>query len=135
MSTKANLIFNAVLILIATLIGTTFPKVGSILGYVGGFVGLGLIYIIPIAVYLKRYKMNLENPRIVRALDQNLIKTVQNNGITSPKVMVQSSPMSPGLNRTLNSRYTSDHSMERTSLLSQDEVDPKNINYSGYYIQ
>ena len=92
MNGKSALIFNAALILIATAIGATFPKVGSILGYVGGFVGLGLIYIIPIAVYLKRYKMNLEQPQIVQALDENRIKTIPRKSyeVTSPKIGVVS---------------------------------------------
>lgn len=92
MKGKQALIFNAALILIATIIGATFPKVGSILGYVGGFVGLGLIYIIPIAVFLKRYKMNLEQPKIVQALDENRIKTVSKKAtnFSSPKIGVVS---------------------------------------------
>ena len=95
MSNRASLIFNGALILIATIIGATFPKVGSILGYVGGFVGLGLIYIIPIAVYLKRYKMNLEEPHIIKALDENRIKTVHNKTndlLSSPKIAVMPTP-------------------------------------------
>lgn len=76
MSNIMGLVFNATLLLISTIIGTTFPKVGSILGYVGGFVGLGLIYVIPISVYLKRYKLKMEEPQLVDDLDNNKIKTV-----------------------------------------------------------
>jgi hypothetical protein len=76
MSNKVGYIFNAVIIVLATIIGATYPQVGSILGYVGSVIGLGLIYIIPIAVYLKRYRMRMEDPDLVKALDENKIKTV-----------------------------------------------------------
>lgn len=134
MSQGANLVFNAVLILIATVIGSTFPKVGSILGYVGGFVGLGLIYIIPIMVYLKRYKLNLESPKLVEALDNNLIQSVTDldqidEGLTTtPKIGVLLSPDSTRLNK-------SDLIEDRTSLISSNSVELLYTDYKPYYIQ
>lgn len=134
MSQGANLVFNAVLILIATVIGSTFPKVGSILGYVGGFVGLGLIYIIPIMVYLKRYKLNLESPKLVKALDNNLIQSVTDldqidEGLTTtPKIGVLLSPDSTRLNK-------SDLIEDRTSLISSNSVELLYTDYKPYYIQ
>ena len=102
--------FNATLLVLATIIGSTFPQVGSILGYVGGFIGLGLIYIIPISVYLKRYKLKLEDPQLVEALDNNTIKTIRDrkrNGFTSPKIVIEEKTppklKKPQLNTTDNS--------------------------------
>ena len=53
LSQKASLIFNIVLLTITTLIGGGYPKLGNILSFVGSFLGLFLIYILPISVYLK----------------------------------------------------------------------------------
>lgn len=135
MSKKANLIFNGTLILIATAIGATFPKVGSILGYVGGFVGLGLIYIIPIAVYLKRYKMKLEDPMLVKALDENRLKTLENydGSMSSPKLVVaDSSPQRGLLNKSQDTKSQDDISAYE-SLLNNKQQAVK-VSYGKFYL-
>lgn len=58
-----------------TLLGALYPQVGSIIGLLGGILGLNLMYIIPIALYLKRYMLEISNPELVEALDCNRIKT------------------------------------------------------------
>ena len=136
MTKTASLIFNATIILLATIIGATFPQVGSILGYVGGFIGLGLIYVIPIAVYLKRYKINLENPRLVHALDNNLVKTASDeDGLTSPKIAVPYKSKGSDLNKSYSevSNFNEDIT-ERASLLSRSNSDLSYVNYNGYYL-
>jgi len=138
LSTKLALAFNASLLLIATIIGATFPQVGSILGYVGGFVGLGLIYIIPIAVYLKRYKLKLEDPQLVEALDNNKIKTVhkmkRGNNPSSPKLVIDETTP-PMVRRTdlNNSQNTSDISLQE-SLLTTGIYKPAKGAYRKFYL-
>jgi len=132
MSSRVGFMFNLVLLLVATVIGATFPKIGSILGYVGGFVGLGLIYIIPISVYLKRYKLSLTDPQLVQALDENRIKTVDDDlNFTSPKFGVEGIAE----RRTNLLNKTNDYSdlSLRESLLT-DKRKPASVDYSKFIL-
>ncbi|CAI2365038.1 unnamed protein product [Moneuplotes crassus] len=116
LSNDIYLAFNATLLIVATIIGATFPKVGSILGYVGGFIGLGLIYIIPISLFLKRYKLQIEDPNLVEALDNNTVRSVKRkNPEFSPKLVIEeSSTSSPGKQDIVN--QTSDMTLQESLL-------------------
>lgn len=53
------------------------------------------MYIIPIAVYLKRYYLELSEPKLVEALDWNRIKSVRHqNKFTTPKIAIFEEPSS-----------------------------------------
>jgi hypothetical protein len=134
MSNTVGLIFNAVILLMATTVGATYPQVGSILGYVGSFIGLGLIYVIPIAVYLKRYRLEMEDPNLVKALDENRIKTVQNgkNPPTSPQIAIEEGrQLKISALNSSSQRTNTDISMQETLLDSG--VKPQPIEYKKYY--
>ena len=47
-------LFNCALLLTATLLGIFFPNVGSIMAWVGAFCGFALIYLLPVAVRLRK---------------------------------------------------------------------------------
>jgi hypothetical protein len=135
MSNTVCYIFNAVILVIATIVGATYPQVGSILGYVGSFIGLGLIYVIPIAVYLKRYRLEMEDPNLVKALDENRIKTVQNgkDNLVSPKIAVDEGYTHKISALNSSSLKTSiDISMQETLL--DVGVKPLPIDYKKYYL-
>lgn len=50
---KEVFLLNIGFITIQTVIGMTYTSVGTLLGYVGSFCGLFLMYLIPLAVYVK----------------------------------------------------------------------------------
>jgi hypothetical protein len=52
--------------------------VGSVIGVVGAFTGLFLMYIIPVFVYVKRIKISIDFPHILYGLENNKIKRYQN---------------------------------------------------------
>ena len=114
MSLKVVMLFNGSVLLFATAVGILYPQVGSILGYIGAFCGLFLIYIIPISVYLKRYKLNLAHPEIVRALEDNRIESVvpssssAQNDITSPKFVILKTPKNQRRRRGPSGELTDD---------------------------
>lgn len=80
---------NLIMIGFSTILGAGYPQVGSIIGLVGSILGLFMMYAIPVAVYLKRYLLELSNPSLVEALDQNRIKTVRvARDFKTPKIAV-----------------------------------------------
>jgi len=82
-------ILNFTLIGFNTILGATYPQVGSIIGLLGSILGLNLMYIIPIAVYLKRYLLEISNHNLVEALDWNRIKTVHAKATkVTPKIAI-----------------------------------------------
>jgi hypothetical protein len=135
MSNTVGYLFNAAVIVAATIVGATFPKVGSILGYVGSFIGLALIYIIPISVYLKRYRLRMEDPDLVKALDENRIETDhgRKNDPASPKIAYDEG--TPIKSMPLNSSsitMTIDNMSLHESLLNTGSK-PQRIDYKKYY--
>ena len=77
------------LIGINTVLGACYPEVGSVIGLLGSILGLGLMYIIPIAVYLKRYYLEVTTPQLVEALDWNKIKWIDKSKVfETPKIVI-----------------------------------------------
>ena len=95
MPQKQRLILNLILLGLNTVLGAGYPQVGSVIGLVGSILGLNLMYIIPIAVYLKRYLLEISEPKLVEALDWNRIKSVRHkNKFTTPKIAIFEEPTS-----------------------------------------
>jgi hypothetical protein len=65
---KIFYIVNYVELFIPTMITIFYPKIGSILGYIGAFAGLLIVYILPVITYLKKYKTELEHPLLAKAI-------------------------------------------------------------------
>lgn len=65
-----------------------YPKVGSILSYVGAFAGFIIIYLIPVLTYLKMLKTEYENPVLAKAIQNNEFTVDKVNTISSPKIVV-----------------------------------------------
>jgi hypothetical protein len=76
MPIKTGYVFNLVMLLITTIIGATYPHVGSILGKVGALCGLFMMYILPIIVHLRRQAHMIRNPSLALALHENRIKSI-----------------------------------------------------------
>jgi Transmembrane amino acid transporter protein len=48
--------------MVPTLVAILYPKVASVLGLIGSFAGLIIVYILPVITYLKKVKTECENP-------------------------------------------------------------------------
>lgn len=68
---------NFFMIAFNVVLAAVYPQVGSIIGILGSFLCLNIIYLIPISVYLKRYYLEISHPELVEALDWNKIKTAK----------------------------------------------------------
>jgi hypothetical protein len=66
---------NAIMLGIQTVIGMTYTNIGVLLGFVGSFCGLFLMYIVPIGVYLKQTYLEILFPTLAFALEENRVKT------------------------------------------------------------
>ena len=64
---------NAGILLIQTVIGATYTSIGTILGLVGSFCGLFLMYLIPISVYLKHRYLETHFPSLAKSLVENTV--------------------------------------------------------------
>lgn len=62
-----------------------YPKVGTILSYIGSVAGFFPIYFLPVLVHLKRRKMKLEKPIWVKALDITKMKYSPNENSQKKK--------------------------------------------------
>lgn len=62
-------IFNITAFLVSLAIAIVYPKVGSLLGLVGGIIGFGQLYVIPIMLYLKREKIRISHPVALKYLE------------------------------------------------------------------
>jgi hypothetical protein len=59
---------NFSIIILPTILSITYPKVGSILGYIGAIAGFFSIYTIPTVTHLKMERIKIENPLLFEAL-------------------------------------------------------------------
>ena len=64
-------VITAVIILVPLIFSIFYPKIASILGYVGSVCGLFVIYILPISTYLVKLKYEVDNPIIAEADKMN----------------------------------------------------------------
>lgn len=48
-----------------------YPKVGSILGYSASLSGFFMIYVVPVLTYLKMKKIEIQNPLLAKAIQEN----------------------------------------------------------------
>jgi hypothetical protein len=66
-----------------------YPKVGSILGYTASISGFFMIYVIPVFAYLKMKKLEITNPLLAAALQENEIEVFIPNRSDLPKNIMQ----------------------------------------------
>lgn len=59
---------------VSLLLGVFYPKPGSILGYAGAVSGFLMIYLIPVMTYLKMKKVEIENPLLAAAIQENEVR-------------------------------------------------------------
>ena len=71
---KIFLSVNVVILLIPAAITIFYPKIGSILGYIGSVAGLLIVYILPVMTYLKKYKTELTHPLLAKAIENDLFE-------------------------------------------------------------
>ena len=60
-------IITCIIILVPLAFSIFYPKIASILGYVGSVCGLFVIYILPITTYLVKLRNECDNPIIAEA--------------------------------------------------------------------
>ena len=60
--------------LVSLFFGVFYPNPGSILGYAGAISGFLMIYLIPVMTYLKMKKVEIENPLLAAAIQENEIR-------------------------------------------------------------
>lgn len=77
MEGKSFYIFNAVILMIGAALGIFYPKVGDLKGYVSVVCGFLLVYLIPIGVFLLRYRLSITDPEILNGIDTNRISQVK----------------------------------------------------------
>ena len=117
MGTKGTVLYNTILILTATLTGALFPKIGTILGFLGGFIGLVLMYIIPIAVFLKRYELQLFNERLPDLPNEGTLLESEQDYLITSRMAISLSPKVASLNRS--SQIISEKDEEESTLSQQ----------------
>ena len=81
-------IFNLVFLLPCMALGIFYPEVGSILGYAGSAIGLIMMYVIPCAIHLKRYWLEVKNPELSNALDKGAIDVISTPQNRDPKIRI-----------------------------------------------
>lgn len=62
-----------------------YPKVGSILGYAASLSGFLMIYVIPVLAYFKMKKVEIMNPLLAGALQENEVELFIPNRGNLPK--------------------------------------------------
>jgi hypothetical protein len=72
--------YNFIISIPALLLSIWFPNVGSLLGYAGSFAGLFTIYLLPVAVHLKRMYLEIYNPVLLKMLERRIIKSYDDIG-------------------------------------------------------
>ena len=89
-----NVFFNGAVLLFCTVVGATYPNVGSIMGILGAFSGLMMMYILPIVTYLKRRHLEYKSPEIVLALDENRLTNIHDKDMLmkSPQIGIIQAP-------------------------------------------
>ena len=62
---------NVSITFIPLLFALFYPKIGTVLGYVGALSGFMIIYVLPVLVYLKHMRTKIANPLFAEALLRN----------------------------------------------------------------
>ena len=62
--------------LVSLSLGVFYPKPGTILGVAGATSGFLMIYLIHVITYLKMKKVEIENPLLAAAIQENEIRMV-----------------------------------------------------------
>jgi amino acid permease len=57
------------LLVVPCCVAIFYPKVASVLGIVGAFAGLIIVYILPVITWLKKVKTECEHPLLAKALE------------------------------------------------------------------
>lgn len=65
--------YNFIISIPALLLSIWFPNVGSMLGYAGSIAGLLTIYLLPVAIHLKRSYIEITNPVLLKMLERRII--------------------------------------------------------------
>lgn len=65
--------FNFIIGIPALLLSIWFPNVGSMLSYAGSIAGLLTIYLLPVALHLKRSYIEITNPVLLKMLERGII--------------------------------------------------------------
>jgi len=71
------ILLNFVIIVFPTVVSIVYPKVGSILGYIGAFAGFFAIYSIPTVLHLKIERLKILNPILYKALEAKKVQIVK----------------------------------------------------------
>ena len=53
---------------IPTVVSIVYPKVASVLGFIGAIAGLIIVYVLPVVTYLKMVKTECEHPLLAKAI-------------------------------------------------------------------
>jgi hypothetical protein len=51
-----------------------YPKIGSILGYAASISGFLMIYVVPVVTYMKMRKIEIQNPLLAAAMQENEVE-------------------------------------------------------------
>jgi len=73
-----GLALNLSITFIPLLFALFYPKIGTVLGYVGALSGFMIIYVFPVLVYLKHMRTRIQNPLLAEAISMNEIKQEKN---------------------------------------------------------
>ena len=83
-------VVNILFILPPLAFGIFYPQVGSLLGYIGSGCGLFIMYLLPIMVHLKRYRLQLTDPVAFQMLETHkLDQLLHNTDLFSPMATPQ----------------------------------------------
>lgn len=65
---RTEILLNFGITFVPLLFALFYANVGTVLGYCGAISGFPIIYVLPVTVYLKRMKTQIENPLLAEAL-------------------------------------------------------------------
>ena len=71
---KGFYLYNLLASLPWAILAIWYPRVGNLLGYAGGVVGLFTIYLLPVALHLKRSWMEINQPLRLKKLESRAVK-------------------------------------------------------------
>jgi hypothetical protein len=64
-------ILNCCISLVPLCFAIFYPKIGSILGYAASVSGFLMIYVVPVVTYMKMRLVEIQNPLLAAALQEN----------------------------------------------------------------